>query len=245
MKKYIAKQIDPEIQTSPMFYTGSIDMESWPDISLFGNRQYKGYMTPVFEEIMRSIDEAHSELIDTDADPETAWYHNEREVVEDYFPSGKPYTDKQIEEIADLVRDWGYDLRTYDEHRILSLLVESITGKPHDISRLTGCCQGDVIYACYPSDEYDRHSIDCLESEYFNLGTEWQISFEPVEINDPNDPAEMLDYCKHADLVCHYCYGSSTEEMRKEIAEAMDIPADELILLEHDGYMHISKYKIG
>ena len=109
------------------------------------------------------------------------------------------------------------------EKRILRAL-HLLTGKRYDVHTLRGCCQGDWQTIYYPVEEYTREALDVLEIEYFNLGTEWLAN---------------VDGCK----VYVYAYSDTPEKIRPEIAAAVGVEAENIILQAFSGWKRIPKYE--
>lgn len=111
------------------------------------------------------------------------------------------------------------------EKRILRAL-HLMTGKRYEKRTIRGCCQGDWQEVYYPVADYTRESLDTLETGYFNLGTEWNITTE-------EDP----------DGYYMYCYEYGADAIRAEIASAEETTPENVTLLEFDGWSRTPKYK--
>lgn len=103
-----------------------------------------------------------------------------------------------------------------------------VTGKKWIQRTISGCTQSEWQEIYFPAGTMDRASVECLESEYFNIGSEWGIS-----TGAPNDPNAEIQYYL-------YC---STGNARTEIARAEGIPAENVVLFAFDGYTKTPKYK--
>ena len=101
MKKYyVAKQIAPEYQQSPMFFSRDFeDFNNWEDISFMGNDHLIGRKTPILETILECIDDACSDYFELINSPITSPYSSITEIVKEYFPSSKSTTETEWEEV--------------------------------------------------------------------------------------------------------------------------------------------------
>lgn len=113
----------------------------------------------------------------------------------------------------------------FDENRVLRAL-KLYTGKTWDCLTIRGTCQGDWQNVYFPADEYSREALQALEIEYFNLGTEWEIS----RADAPEDS------------YCMYCYEDSPEQIRAEIASAEGVTPDEIEMHAFTGWSRTPVY---
>lgn len=111
------------------------------------------------------------------------------------------------------------------EKRILRAL-HLMTGKRYEKCTIRGFCQGEWQDVYFPLADYNRNDIDILEIEYFNLGSEWNITTE-------EDPDGYYKYC--------YKYGA--DAIRAEIASAEGTTPENVVLLEFDGWSRAPKYR--
>ena len=118
----------------------------------------------------------------------------------------------------------------FDGPRLFRAL-QLTTGKKYAVKILRGNSQSDWIECYYPADEYTNKELDILESEYFNLGTEWIIHDGDTA---PNGPDEIEGYSL-------YCY----DDPRREIALCADTTPENVVLWEFDGWTHTPRYKGG
>ena len=91
----------------------------------------------------------------------------------------------------------------FGSDRVLRAL-KLYTGKTWDRVTIRGTCQGDWQEVYFPVDEYSRETLQALEVEYFNTGTEWEIS----RADAPEDSYSL------------YCYSIGPDGIRAEIAAA-------------------------
>lgn len=114
----------------------------------------------------------------------------------------------------------------FDENRVLRAL-KLYTGRTWDRVTIRGYCQGDWQDVYYPVDEYSREALQELEIEYFNLGTEWEISRADAR----------------EDSYCMYCYSDTPDQIRAEIAAAEGVAPDKVTLLRFNGWTRSASYK--
>lgn len=206
MKVY-ARQINPEYQESPLFWS-----DVWPENVVFtGNRHYNEHTIPAWEKL-GSVEE----VIDSYGPEE--WYRNITEALNDLVPRDdeKGYNTRQVHEWKKLLDEWDI---ADDECKAEALSL--ITGKKYDYTTLRGCSQGEWIDIFYPAEEWGRKPLDCLEMEYFNTGSEWIIHDTETE---PETPEDISGYSV-------YCYGWDTDSIKDEIKEITG--AEEVVLYEY------------
>ena len=247
MKKYyVAKQIAPEYQESPMLTCGMFEnFDTWEDVSFMGNNHLIERETPILEEILANIDDACCDYYELVNNPISSPYSSIAEIVDDYFTyttENKPTTDAEWEEIFTA---WP-DSRGAEERNILCSILSLLTGKEYDWKQITGSCQSDWQYIYYPADEYDKKAIEHLEAEYFNTGEEWLIFEEPVEIEE----SKLENACEIAEeeysfTFTVYCTSWKDEEKRKEIADEIGCNPEEVLLFEFDHYVKQPIYKLA
>lgn len=114
--------------------------------------------------------------------------------------------------------------RFYTEKHILRALY-FMTGKKYERHTIRGCCQRDWQDIYYPAADYSRDSLEYLEIEYFNLGTEWVIT-------SAEDP----------DGYGLYCYATDTDAIRAEIADATGENPENVILQTFTGWKRLPEY---
>lgn len=218
MKVY-ARQINPAYQESPLFLS-----DVWPENVIFtGNRYYNERTIPAWDKL-----DNVEEVIDSYGPEE--WYRNITDALNDLVPrdDGRGYNTRQVHEWKKLIDEW--DIADDDcKAEALSL----ITGKKYDYTTLRGCSQDDWIDIFYPVEEWDRKSLECLEMEYFNTGSEWIIHDEETE---PETPEDISGYSV-------YCYGWDTDSIKEEIKEITG--AEEVVLYEYSGSYSVDQWNIA
>jgi hypothetical protein len=109
------------------------------------------------------------------------------------------------------------------EKRVLRAL-HILTGKRYNVYTLRGCCQSDWQTVYYPVEEYSPETLDILEIEYFNMGTEWAVD---------------VDGCD----VYVYAYSDTPEKIRAELAAAVGAKAEKIQLHTFTGWKRTAEYK--
>ena len=112
----------------------------------------------------------------------------------------------------------------FDEEKRILRALHLVTGKRFKTRIIRGCSQSDWQQIYYPVDMYDNATLDILETDYFNTGTEWII--------DPDGDAFSV-----------YCYGWNPDQIRGEIADATGCNAQDVILYEFSGYTKTAQYQ--
>ena len=230
MKTY-ARQIAPEYQTSPFYWT-----DRTPDGIIFdGNRDYNRRTTPLYERIIDSYEELAREIESINARDGYAAYTSATEAINAYFPPleyrNKPYSTRDIHAIREALSLYG--TREYYNGRYVTAMLSAITGEEWTNATIRGNCQGDWQNIIYNRALWTSDDIATLEIEYFNTGSEWIIHDENAA---PDTPEDISGYSV-------YCYGWNDEQIRAEIASAAGVNPDDVILFEFSGYTKIAKYK--
>lgn len=228
--KIYAKQVPPEYQESPLFYG------DFPEnIIVTGNRNFNSHTTPLYDRIIQCYEDAAEYLEELQRYKKDATYRNVTEIINDFFPAleyrTKPYNTRDIHRIR-IILEW-YGTRKHYEDDYIPAMLEAITGEPWSAGTIRGCCQSDWQNIYYPVKSWSMEAIAGFETEYFNTGSEWIIHDGNTEPETPED----------IDGFSCYCHGWRTEDIKKEIADTAGFPDATVILYEHTGYTHISKYQ--
>lgn len=220
-----ARQIAPEYQESPL------DWGDWPEnIEIFGNRSYKRRVSDLFDRLPAALDELAAVWDNMQAGEYNGacWAAELRDVAP---PEGRPeYTREERRDV------WPALLRRWDgreDEQLLCDALELITGRGWDWKTLRGCCQRDWQYCIYRVDDWDAASLERLEAEYFNTGSEWIVHDEE---NAPEAPEDVSGYSV-------YCTGWNDEQIRQEIADAAGGVAADVVLYKFTGYARIATYE--
>jgi hypothetical protein len=108
------------------------------------------------------------------------------------------------------------------EKRILRAL-HLLTGKRYEKRTIRGSCQGDWQEIYYPVAEYTRESLNVLEIEYFDTGSEWAVN---------------VDGCD----VYIYTYEWNSEKIKEELAAAVGVKPENMILYSFSGWKRTPEY---
>jgi hypothetical protein len=212
-----AKQVPPEFQESPLF----LGDEFWPEnVFVFGNRDFNQHADTLTE--LRTALENIVEVFD-DMQHGQGWtddlaYAIRCELPEEYR---REYSRPERLKMVELANDYCF-AKSYEENDILCKVLELITGKAWDNSTIKGCCQGDWQEIIFPA-EYGREWLDNFETEYFNTGSEWNV--------DPD-----------GENVTVYAHSWNNDGIRAEIAAAMGVNPNDVILYVFDGWSRSAKY---
>lgn len=221
-----AKQVPPEYQESPLFWNDDVNAE------IFGNRDYKRITSELFDRLPAALEDL-SCVWDNIRNGEynaASWADELRDLVP---PQGRP--DYTREERRDA---WPNLLKQYESssslytNSIYCTALHLITGRAWDCCTLRGNCQGDWQYCIYPADDWDGASLERLEAEYFNTGSEWIVHDSPDAPDGPED----------IDGFSVYCVGWNNDQIRQEIADAAGGQADEVQLYQFCGFRRVAEY---
>lgn len=228
--KIYARQIPPEYQESPLF---NGDM---PEIELFGNGSYSRRVSDLFDRLPQILDDLADEWEDFQAGRSMyracdSWA---KSLAHFAPPQGRPeYTREER------AKTWPELLNRYSriparlENSFYCTVLHLITGRAWDWCTLRGCCQGDWQYCIYPADDWDGDSLERLEAEYFNTGSEWII----------HDGQEAPESPEDIDGYCVYCTGWNDDLIRKEITDAAGGRPEDVKLYKFTGYARIAEYE--
>jgi hypothetical protein len=229
MMKIYAKQVPPEYQESPLL--SDIQHEPPENLYIFGNHHFTGCNADEMRKIYTELFEAADDLDGRrrGRSRELSW----AETLADILPRESGDWTR-----ADRVR-WAHILRDYrlfytsEKYNIICAGLEMLTGRAWDWRTLRGCVQGDWQYCIYPADEWDAASLERLEAEYFNTGTEWIVH------NDQDAPDSPEDI----DGFSVYCTGWNDDQIRKEIADAAGGRPEDVTLYQFTGYTRRAEYE--
>jgi hypothetical protein len=225
MSKIYARQVAPEYQESPLFYG------DWPEnIEIFGNRSYKRRASDLFDRLPSIIEDLSCVWDNIQAGEYNAadWAFELRDIAP---PEGRPAYTREERKNAwpELLRQWDGS----DDLQIYCDALGLITGRAWDWCTLRGCVQGDWQYCIYPADDWDGDSLERLEAEYFNTGSEWII----------HDGQEAPESPEDIDGYSVYCTGWNDDLIRKEIADAAGGRPEDVKLYKFTGYARIAEYE--
>lgn len=223
--KIYAKQVPPEYQESPLFWDEDINAE------IYGNKGYKGIKSALFERLPAALEDLAAvwDNMQNGYYNGASWAGELRDLVP---PEGRAdYTREERRDAwPDIMKNFVCDSQA-NEYYCKALTL--ITGRAWDWCTLRGVCQGDWQYCIYPADSWDGASLERLEAEYFNAGTEWIIHDEE---NAPEAPEDINGYST-------YCTGWNSDLIRQEIADAAGCSPADVVLYEFTGYTKKATYQ--
>lgn len=215
--KIYAKQVPPEYQESPLFYGD----EFWPDdVFVFGNRDFNQHADTLndLKTALENIVEVFDDMQYGEGWTNDLAYTIQCELPEEYR---RDYSRSERLKLIRLAQDYGF-AKSYEENDILCKVLELITGKTWDNGTIRGCCQGDWQEIIFPA-EYGREWLEHFEAEYFNTGTEWVI--------DPD-----------GDNISVYAHEWNNEGIRKELAAAVGVEPENIIMQAFSGWTKTAAY---
>lgn len=231
--KIIAKQVDPEYQSSPFEY---YEPEDYNRIVFIRNRSYNyiyGANTEIYDDVKQAlVDGCLFDYLQTAGDDE--FYATRREVIEDYFTRPEPFTDAEIDSITQLVYQFcAWNITVYkSEDQIIAGLLSIIDGHAWKTTTLRGCCQSDWIDIIYDADVWTDSALRWIEAAFFNTGSEFVITSVSDDGTEYDDGGVYLtEY--FADAV------------KEKIAALYAVPVDDVELWYFDGYNRTPRYKIA
>lgn len=107
-----------------------------------------------------------------------------------------------------------------------------MTGIEYQVKTIRGCCQGDWNYLYCPA-TYDAKTIECIETEYFNTGSEYMVHDDDT---DPEGPENITGYCV-------YVHEWTDDGIRKELANCIGCNPEDLVIYNIAGTYTSYKYE--
>ncbi len=223
--KIYARQVPPEYQESPL-YQGE-----WPEnVHVFGNRHLEEHGN--YNDTARALDQLGQDIDDIRSG--CGWYTDQslENILQDYFPRKTQYTRAERLRVLDIVATF-YEHRagSYEERAAVLEIMELRDGIEYDSAEIRGCCQGEWQNVVYPA-AYGRDWLDEFETEYFNTGTEWIVDDTGDTMTDPGD---IVGWCL-------YAHSWDTDGIRAEIAAAVGVNPDDVVLYTFDGWTKTATY---
>lgn len=227
--KYIAKQINPEYQESPMNY------DEYENLFIVSARDCYGVNEKEYNEFIEKLDNVF-DSIDDGFGAEYWQYENLAECL--HF---ELYDGDSTEMTDELVEKWEKFFENYHTTSDICEALEIFTGDEWNCKEIHGCCQGDWACVVYNLKHWNDENIKNIEIEYFNLGTDWMINENGVEETElESDDFDLDNY----DGCCYYVYSWDVDGQREELANIIGCNASDVVMFAHDGYITKSKYKI-
>ena len=237
--KIIAEQVPPEYQESN-WWMYKENFEETDGVNyrfvVCGNDKYKDYTSDTFDYIKENIDDWYDDWYDMHH-TEDSWRYEPLEMmsVAEFLEweklrrkDDKNWTDEQIMEWKNLLNtteDYYYSQEI--RCRLLSL----IEGGNWKYAELHGCVQREWQGVYYDSDSIGHAELLRIESDYFNLGTEWNC---------------WIDGDEEGLTMRVYCYEWDDDNIKKEIAEQMwtSVDEDEVELRKFTGWTRLPNYEV-
>jgi hypothetical protein len=199
----------------------------WPDgVAVFGNDRLRDFPGDFARNLGRNLGEL-ADAWDDFHGGLCAYYDTWADALADLVtPEGRPEYTRQERK-----KDWPDVLDTYaangyrDDPEAIAAALTLITGRAWDYCTLRGCCQGDWQECIYDTDLWDGDSLERLEAEYFNTGTEWHVY----------DGDEYVG--------TYYATEWDDDEIRRQIAEMADVNTDDVALFRFTGWAHVAQYE--
>ena len=236
--KYVCRQVSPEHQESPMMVWDDMeDNEIYAGLFLVPDRWCKGIREKELEDVRHNMEDIIDEYNDIQNYGKSSYYKNFSEVVNDILPrkDGKKYSTQQIHKWKEMCENFEEDSRDYA--KIFSIM----TGTFWDCRAIHGCSQGDYAEVIYNTEMWTDKAIECLETEYFNLGSEWMCDFTGIEDNTEIDENCIDEYISDGAGV--YAYSWNNDDIKQELADNIGCDAKDVIMFEYAGSYSTSVYK--
>lgn len=212
MIKAKARQVPIDEQSSHVDFT----YVEWEGMAIDGNGDYPSYYCDEYIQVKSFLEHCLS-------------YKWQRE-------DGNEKLIKAIQEYLNIVDDFPIDkaieiwdtLTAYDNRKknCSKAMVEILTlytGHKWEVYTIRGYVQAEWQNVYYETDLFSFESIKQLQSDYFNLGTEWKIE-------DENDHWFI------------YCYEHDDDKLKKEISDSIGYDISEIKFEKFDGYTKVAKY---
>ena len=178
--------------------------ESFPNISIFGNKDYHEHTTSLCDFVMVNLDDAACAVYDLDHGESWPW-EDIPEAISNYLGDwDDPLTDEQIDNITDILRE--YDKGGYNnEESFVARIMSVIDGQKYVCQMIRGCCQGEWNYLVMPENELEN--LDYISRTYWGLYETWKI-----------------------DDIVICTYGYTDDQIRRELAAVVGCTPEEIEL---------------
>lgn len=210
--KLKATQLNPEYQIAPLEYC---DVDT-TGLVITGNKYFVSNTNDLYDYLIEQI-------------PEAAWDYNNTASIDaailglslkEYMPTflseydlnpkdtslnpiEHSYTTSDIEEWMNILSS-----DTPDSMANLCAILTLITQREWKFTTINGTCQGDWQDVLFDTTMWDADSLNYLESDYFNLVSEWRVT---TTVIDESGNEEIVD------TICCYTYSILLEDVAKEI----------------------------
>lgn len=246
MCKVYARQVNPEYQDSYLLFWNSKERKNyweddvWQDITLTGNKDFHGIETDVFSRVYQALANGDLQEAIDEVDGNgyyVSHYDTYTEAIMDVLPpeNKAKYSTMDIHKLKLYSAEYQA-CKTREENDVICKVLSIVDGREYAWRTLRGCCQGDWIECFYPSADYDKTSLETLESLYFNTGSEWIFDDECQYNPETDEPGDICG-CSV------YCTSWNDDGIRREIADAAGCKPEEVTMYQFDGYTQIERYK--
>ena len=211
-----AKQVPPDIQES------HFDIGMYPDVTITGNSRFKEYRSELYEKVNEHVTDASEEFVECGYDePDDSCLD---ELLLRHL-NVKPRSEDERAKWRFLLSDWTSSLGEFADAMSL------VAGKPYHAHGICGCCQSDWNGVICPDEMTagSPSSLQALESEYFNTGSEWMVY-------------ESEDACE-AECDGTSIYVLDMQNPREVIADCYGVMPADVEAYAFDRYEKIPKYK--
>lgn len=224
MKKYIAVQVNPEYQESPLLLDID-DMEGTylDGLCFWGNNDYKARINKEFEILLDNLDEATEDYMAIVENQDWKNFDTIEEIVRNYFFS---YEEEDWEEWRKLFNE-HYEASFVFKPAVLIIGLTLLTGKTYAYKTISGSTQSEWNYIFFAIDDWTYEQIKNIEIEYFNEGEEYIITIEPVE--EDTNPEDIYNF----DNISVYVHGWDDDMNWAELAEVNGCKPEEIIMYKY------------
>lgn len=221
--KLYARQVNPGHQDCDYLWREIKDINS-EKVCITGNRDYMGVTTEEYDTFTNHIYETmHYLTMDGEITGNTG-YETFEEFVNDYFytSSKDKYNQKELAKWKELIVDFLNENVEIDEEFICRGL-SIMTGKEYSYWTIRGCCQREwqILYAPIGID------ADYYEKVYFNMGTEWQLSYD-----------EDFEDCWW-----YYSLADDEDKIREDLVSNEGCEVDEVKIYKWVGQHYVDDYE--
>lgn len=232
--KLVLRQVAPEYQGEFLID----DLKGMEGFTIYGNREFIGIDRLDTYGLLDGG--SMTGLEDLLEDFENYIDYNDED-SEEFMKSIEYYictelTDEKMLAIKNIIIESIESEFDLDYEETIMKIIEIIDGRKLEKTTIRGYCQGDWQEMIYDPEMVDPQVI---ESYYFNMGSEWEIGYIEYEDDEEID-FETVDL----DYGTQYTTEWSDDEIRKQFAEWYNIDEKDVVMLEHDGYKMIPKYKV-
>ena len=219
-----AKQVPPDIQES------HFDIGMYPDVTITENSNFNEYKSDLYKRVEDYLEDAYrefDEFEDGEREPDDAHLNA---LIQTYFGVLPRSVDERLQWRKLLSRRIFTSVFATSLKQIARIM-SLISGKPYDVHDIHGCCQSDWNCVICPDEMTVGRpsSLQAIESEYFNTGSEWMVY-------------ESEDACE-AECDGTSIYVLDMQNPREVIADCYGVMPADVEAYAFDRYEKIPKYK--